>query len=425
MMSIGRIFAIFLLLFNISCRKEAGDTTPPRIKITNPTGGLQAGIPSLIRIQAEASDDVTIQTITISISKNGQRFTEPLVIPFKQKQAFLDTVYALNDRYLPGGSYSLTVTADDGTNTTSDFSPVQISAYPDSTLGIWVAISNGQNHRLLLLNSAYQPQLDLALPDEPAGMAYQHRQNNLWIAFRNRNLIRGIRADGGLNWEITSGLQTLTQFHPWAGELEQAFYTCDRNGFVRSRDAFGQVSWAWTSPETQSIPYFLYRDQTRLFVGIQPNGNGEPRFKIIHALFSGQLLERTIQMTLNSIQKQDADRYWLFGWRNNDGILARYQYSTNSWSVVKTLINEKVSASYSLSPNEILVATSQGLRRWLTGSETLTDGVPPIGVTQIVSLVSNQILLVNPQSIYQLNGPTLYTAPNGYSIRCLAEMANK
>ncbi len=424
-MSKGRIFTVFLLLFITSCRRVTHDETPPLVKITNPTGGVQANIPSVVRIQAEASDNVMIRSMTIAISRNGQRFTEPLVIPASAKQVLIDTFYPINDRYLEGGSYSLTVTADDGTQTTSDFSPIQIAPYPDSTLGIWVAISNGNSHQLLLLNDSFQPKLNLSLPDIPAGMAYQHRHDNLWLAFRNLNSIKGIRADGGQNWEITSGLQALAQFHPWAGRLEQNFYTCDRNGFVRSRDAFGQINWAWTSPETQSLPYFLYRDQTRLFVGIQPNGNGEPRFKIIHALFSGQLLERTLQMTLNSIQKQDADRYWLFGWQGNDGILGRYQYSTNSWSVVRRLVNEKVTASFTLNAGEVIVATSNGIRRWLTGSESLTTAIPPQGVKQILPLVNQQLLLVNDQSIFRLNGQLLWTAPSGYRIETICELANK
>ncbi len=420
-----RIFFFFLLVTLFSCRKEREDETPPKVRILSPIGGVQAGIPSSFRIKAEASDNLALRSITISLTRNGQSFTTPLVLSVSSKQATIDTLYSIRDIYLEGGSYSITVTADDGVQTTSDYSSIQLSPYPDSILGYWVAISSNTENKLLLLDSAFQTTQNWTLPDFPAGMEYNKRNDNLWLAFRNLNQIRGMQLDGGLNWEITSGNQVVAQFHPWAGKLEEAFYTCDRNGFVRSRDAFGQVLWAYTSPETQSIPYFLYRDQTRLFIGIQPNGNGEPRFKIIHALFSGQLLERTIQMTLSSIQKQDADRYWLFGWQGNNGIIARYQYTTNSWSVVKTLTGERVLSSYKAENGEILVATSSGIRRWITVSESLTDAHGPMNVSRFLKSANNQLIMVSDLGLFLLNGTAIYTPPSGYHIETACKRANK
>lgn len=395
------------------------------VRIIQPTGGIQARVPFSISVKAEASDNLALKSITLALSQNGLRFTAPLVIPTQGKQTSIDTTYVVTDRYLEGGSYSLTVTADDGIQTTSDFSPIQISPYPDSTLGYWVALSSNSDHQLILLDTSFQVKNSWLLSDVPVGMAYQYRNDNLWLAFKNRNLIRGIRLDGGLNWEVASGLQPISQFHPWAGVFNNEFYTCDRNGFVRSRDAFGQILWAWSIPETQSIPYFLYRDQTRLFVGIQPNGNGEPRFKIIHALFSGQLLERTIQMNLTNIQKQDADRYWLLGWQGNDGKIARYQYTTNSWSVAKSLPGEKIISAITQGNNEVLLATTLGLRKWLTLNETLTLPIPPAGIKQFVPLANHSTIMFGDQSIYGINGPILWNAPIGYKIEAVCEYRNK
>jgi hypothetical protein len=121
---------VILPLVTLSCRKEE-DGERPSVSITSPANGFALSIPDTLRVEASYRDDRIVESLTISIlGPNGLPARPRMVLPVDQVSGSVGVDLVLDDERNLTGTYSLSVTANDGRNSSSDQRDLNITEAP-------------------------------------------------------------------------------------------------------------------------------------------------------------------------------------------------------------------------------------------------------------------------------------------------------
>ncbi len=112
------------------CKKEK-ENEVPHITITSPTDGASITVPDSLVVTVQASDDIGLEQITVSIlDQNNIPVVAPVGRSVSGTSATVTLVLPILSELLESGDYKLFATASDGSLIGKDFRTVHITAAP-------------------------------------------------------------------------------------------------------------------------------------------------------------------------------------------------------------------------------------------------------------------------------------------------------
>lgn len=145
---------ILLVLF--SCKKEENDSQGPSISISSPTENQSFTALQTITIQGAVSDDKNISSITISLrNANNIKVLSSISKTPNATSYQLNEAFVLDDLYLPSGSYTLKISANDGVNQTDKYISLLINEYPKIRNGLFVFSNSGSSTQITQLDNTF------------------------------------------------------------------------------------------------------------------------------------------------------------------------------------------------------------------------------------------------------------------------------
>jgi hypothetical protein len=143
MSSLKRLLPILsLVALSVSCR-EVEDEIMPVISFISPGENSVIDMPDTLKVEAFISDNVSVRSVMVVLADVDGNPVIPAEYRFPDEPEYDLTAYLpVTDKTLPGGSYRVKITVNDGTNSESDYLPVIVNEIPRDLQG-YLAITAG------------------------------------------------------------------------------------------------------------------------------------------------------------------------------------------------------------------------------------------------------------------------------------------
>ena len=146
---------IIILIFFFSCSKDKNEIKPT-IVINSPIGQQQVNGIDTLQVLASISDDRNIESVSVSLLNTSgipvlaTTTKTPNVADYE-----LNTFYFFDDLHLLTGEYSLSVSASDGENTTTEQVAIYVNEIPKIREGVFVISNSANISDVYLLDNIY------------------------------------------------------------------------------------------------------------------------------------------------------------------------------------------------------------------------------------------------------------------------------
>jgi hypothetical protein len=248
---------MLMLIFFAACKKEKKDTASPRVVISNPASGAAFNMFDTIKVTASVSDETQLTSVVVGLSDaNNSAVQYSYAVPLQGNSFTFNIDYYLVNQHLASGFYCLTVTANDGSNSTYASAKIHITESPTQRTGYFIVTAS--QPKLIHecgLNLAVQNSISLATGFN--GMAFGAYYQQLYI---NGNLYQPFQAydatANGITWNYpydNSGLPYFTSVTTDGKKAYMGYFSGD----IGSATFTGMPSTSYSSGSTTLYPYYF------------------------------------------------------------------------------------------------------------------------------------------------------------------------
>lgn len=230
-------FLLFaLIICMLSCKKPVEDLSPV-IDIIAPQEYMQFDALDTIRVKAIIKDDQAKSlNISVYLKSNTQTTASDVWMgTFQGNEIALDMRLPLTNRWLPGGEYFLTISANDGNQTTWSSKTIIIRAIPKRLAGLIVGIENLQLCDVYVSDTSFIFEKKYTLQYAEDGV-YDY-MNSRFISIHSNGVARFYHyPEWTLQKEITNLKKAGTPFRFDKTMMYPYFYITNANGFIYAID---------------------------------------------------------------------------------------------------------------------------------------------------------------------------------------------
>lgn len=175
-------FCLALMVY--SCKKE----TPadyPSVQITSPYSLSTFNVPGTIQVTGNVSDSKTLTSVNVYVANSQNIAMEQTVpIPITSNNMNISFSYLLNDIHMASGSYYMTITASNGTNTVSAFKQIYVDALPTKRIVVYAITRNNAGVHAWGIDSVFQvsPAFSYTVPGDFSSSDVNSYYQQLYIA---------------------------------------------------------------------------------------------------------------------------------------------------------------------------------------------------------------------------------------------------
>lgn len=198
----------------LGCKKDAKDTVKPTIELSSPQNSSFYSVPSSIQVKGEVSDNENIESVTIILKdNNGIQSTDIIHVSPQSKNYTINEVIFLEDIYLKSGTYELSISANDGNNTTIKFIDININEYPKKRKGVFLFSNDGNNTTITKLDSVFNNSFFQTLSgDFLNGTVNNLNQEVVSCGNISGDLVGMNILNGAINWSIANNYASQAHF---------------------------------------------------------------------------------------------------------------------------------------------------------------------------------------------------------------------
>jgi hypothetical protein len=151
-----------------SCNNDE-DENEPVITILGPEEGLQVFIPDTLAVQFKVTDDRSVISVYVSIlDENNIQIVQPVYFYPDSTSITAEALIPLTDKSLETGSYTIIVSASDGSNEVKAFRLIMINELPVELTG-YIAVTSqlGLECTVYGLDPGFEIDTQFVLPETP------------------------------------------------------------------------------------------------------------------------------------------------------------------------------------------------------------------------------------------------------------------
>lgn len=342
-----------------------------------------------IAVSARVSDETQLTSIVICLmDANNSALQYSLSVPIQSKDFTFNVNYLLTEFHLPSGNYNLSVTANDGSNSTQRNVQIYITESPTVKTGYYI-VGASQPKLIVKYNVAMAQQNTITLNTAFNGMAYGGYKDQLYV---NGDISQPMVA-----YDVNTNAATWSQ--PYTGGGLPSFeciasdgrkaYIGYYAGYVRAFTETGQNSTSYFNGSTTLYPYSFFIGSSYA-IGVY-HDKFVPGDKLSAYFSSSGICTNSTFMPIQvlGIFQWDADHF-IFAGNNslNQAVFYFYTVSTNGLSAAYPLSTAKLLSAAMLDFDNLLLALDDG---------TLTRYQCSSGNATVLATLKAQKIVYNPK----------------------------
>ncbi len=368
------VLLIFLFL-GAACRKDR-DEDAPKVEILQPGSGFTLQAPETLLVQVQVSDERQVERVTIALNDAAGIPAVPSVsVSVDAPSSTLVRELPVLSERLNTGSYTLSVTASDGTNVRRAFRTINIQAAPLRLRALYIVPPAGHPAPVPVWRidstGALSQYLDLS---EIGGSAID--ADRLYLAGTTTQGLQGIpQASGSASVNIANQSPAGSTAAFFSGirvdRSDKLFYYATNDGFIRGLNGGGVQAFTAQSPVD-------YQSEHTAVVGNTLTSAARHRVLgnwqiITHAMPSGDLLGQ-FPMDLEPIDlvATGDQQVSIFGNRGTVGVVQQRNVVQGGGSDLYLFNNGPIQAVAHLDNGTSIIALPDGLVRYSNSSNTIT-----------------------------------------------------
>jgi hypothetical protein len=407
----------FLLLIMSGCRKDK-DETGPVIEILSPGNGYSLNIPDTLAIVVTVSDDRTVGTVRISLANdNGVPIAAPINVTVNAPSATIERSMIVDSEHVVSGTYSLSVHASDGTNTTSAFRSVLVTEAPLRLRALFIIPpGSGPITRIDSVGGQSNAGSVQNMSEAEINSFGQH----LYLAGGPNAPLQVMAASPqGTSWQLTNQNATAG---PYFTRLRTDPY--DQRTYVSSNDGLIRAFKTGSTPvfNAQAFPGFRPYDNVvvgdRLMSEQHAIGQDEKRL-VAYAYHSGALLQNfPLDIDVVEMYRHSDQQALLFGNRDGDGVIQLRNVVQGGMYEMRIFDDQEIIAVEQLTPTSYVVALQYQLIRFSYANNsiypllnmTVSDIAYDRANGSILAGSGQEILVIDPTTGNVVNNITVPTS---------------
>lgn len=368
-------FLLFTVVLLGACRKDR-DEDAPKVKFLEPASSLTLQVPDTILIRVEVSDERIVERVTIALNDgNGVPVAPTLSVQVDAASATIVRAFPITNERLPSGTYTLSVTARDGSNEGRAFRTINLQAatlrsravyltppvgYP-APVPVWRIDSTGALSQYITLQEFGGGAID---PDR------------LYLVGITLQGVQGMAQTTGsatLNIPNTGPAGATTPFFlgPTVDRNDGRFYVGNNEGFIRGYNQGASQAFTAQSPiDLRSVHTAVVGSSLASAARHQVLNTWQ---LVTHAIPSGAVLG-LFPMDLEPVQllARNGQQLFIFGNRNGTGVIQERNVAQGGGTDLQTFGQGPISAVAVLNSGTAVVALPGMLMRFNSGSNTMT-----------------------------------------------------
>lgn len=246
-----------LIFFFIACQKEKKDTSSPSVSISNPVAGQGFNMFDTIQVTAHVHDDRQLTSVVVGLSDaNNSVVQYSYPVPAQSNDFGFTIDYYLTDHHLSSGFYYLTISANDGANSTTASVKIYVTASPTVKTGYFIVTAT-QPKTVQECDLSLATQNSISLNTAFTGMAFGAYYQQLFInGAVNQPFVAYDAVMNGTAWSYPYGGGGLPYFTCVSTDGRKA-YVGYYSGDVGSVSYTGGPSTGYSSGSASLYPYYF------------------------------------------------------------------------------------------------------------------------------------------------------------------------
>lgn len=353
-----------VFMFGISCKKE--DEVYPVIILENPASQITIGPTDTVLVEARITDNNTIEKVTVQLlTINFAPVSSALILEPNSSEYHLSVNYILQNPQLSSGTYLIAVTASDGKNTAYAYREVYVLALPQLRKAVFVLSKNNTGIvNISRADTLHQLQSFLNLPSDYLGSSVDSKNQVLYVLGQTTGGLTFIDANSAA---LINSIPPNTPMGPPTFQFlhfkDNLNFISFYDGNVRAYDQngtrnFEAIQSGYARPnailKTEDYVYvenfYLNAQQNKLEQYFYPSG------------ISNQII--FLDMDIVSLYEKSSDELFLFGDKNGQAVLEKYDRLNNSIQLIRTFGNYTIHDVFQYRNTQYYLATSNGLFRY-------------------------------------------------------------
>lgn len=306
-----------------ACRKDL-DTTAPKVTILLPGAGTTLSIPDTLTVRVRVEDDSGLKSVWMALTDvNGVPVAPAVLVPVDGSSAMIERDISVLDERITSGMYTLTVRADDETNTGSAFRPVNVQAAPLRLRAVYLTTPfGGTPATITRIDSLGGQSTFLTMADVNGGTAVGRTRHVVLAGGQSAPLLGVPTWSGAGNWQVANQNALAQPFfrHLRLDPTDGRVYFGTNDGFIRGFMGSGsQTFTAQTQAGFLSIATAVVGD--RLMVAEQAISLPERRM-VSYTYTSGiPLAWHPLDLDVRHLDKRSSSTALVFGDRAGEGVI--------------------------------------------------------------------------------------------------------
>lgn len=255
---------LFIFLFVLgfySCKKET-TADYPTVTISSPYNQQTFNVFDNITIQAHISEGQTLTSIQVYVANSTNTPVLPTVtVPVTSNTMDINLSYAINDIHLNGGAYYVVVAASNGTNQTTAFRQITITAVPEKRTAIYAITRNSSGLNAWKIDSVFHSSASITVAGDYSSSSVSSYYQQLYIAGYDSGSASAYSLPlGTLAWSI-AGIISPTPYFTNVYSYNNTEYISYYSGSIKNFDYHGNLL------QTYTTLYDYYPQQTLIWNG--------------------------------------------------------------------------------------------------------------------------------------------------------------
>ena len=379
-----------------SCKKT--DENPPQITISSPSIGSNYLVLDTIHVAAHVSDDKSLNYVKLSLL-NADYISVGNVVSFPVTSVSMDikTDYIIDNPDLPTGDYYITVSANDGRNSTNSYRMIHVSELPKKRKAIYVITgSNNGNTKVFKVDTGNAISPVISLSGDFVSSGINSRDQNLYTVGMFSGDFNSINLNSNaINWQVNNPNDNFPNFQ-YLYNYGLLTYIADYDRTIKGYDKGNNVSFSTTTAEN-TYPHILFMSKDYMFAEQRNYSGSDVRIEVYYVATGYPRQEIGINQDVVSMYSIDANHLIVFTNNADNGNILEYDLDANNIYQKHSCPAGKIYSTVQINPDIYLIGHESGILFYNTNSAGSIGNYFPVinsPVMQYDSL-NNQLLVAN------------------------------
>ena len=384
-----------------SCQKQ--DNVPPRINVNTPLNNTSFQIPCMVQVEGDVSDNQSLSRIEISVvDENSIPVTTTVSQNISGDQFEFNEQFIINNRLLPSGNYFVKVSVEDeGENSNSSYTAINLSEVTRELLGIYLVSSDQSSTNLSFLDNMGNVTLKSTILGNHKVSEANSKHQYIFLGTD----ISGISLETDFyttKWEVPFLSSTYDFFQDVNKSKDNdQLYISNGDGVIRRFDKNGIQIGGYVA-DFQN--WFAHLNEVENYVVVDTYSNLFTRWITVFNKSSGiEHTRKSITGEVVEIGQVNNSLCFILIQDGNDFNLAHYDLNTNNlWTEVTVQNNHCYKAQKK--GNYLYITTDDGLYRFNYNTYQMLPLIVNFTCSQIdLEDISGDLVISDGQNVYLFN----------------------